>query len=477
MIYDNKFVTAVSNLGTTENGALTFTTSGSNLVDFFFSGAVSEINKTEQLFHKAYNEDKLLALKIAFYLRDVREGQGKRDVIRATLKYLYYNDKNMFNNILPFVPLIGRWKDVFETVSILSDESLSVVYSMIEAGIEDDFHRSLIGKWAPRKGPNAKVLTKLLGVTDREYRKLVVGLSNTVEQKMCAKQWDDIDFSKLPSRAAKIYQKAFMRNAEEKYTKYVDSLVKGDKDVKVNASTLFPSDIVTALRNKRGNTDVLNAQWNALPDYMEASEHQNIFPVIDLSGSMCTNVHGSTTAMEVAIGLGLYVSTHNRGAYKNLWCNFSNTPKIFTLEGKNISDIIENLDYDNWGGSTDLQAVFSLILTRAINNRVPQEDMPSTIVIMSDMEFNSCARGTTNLEAIQEKYRASGYKIPMVVFWNIASRNNNSPATMNEKGVVLVGGYSPIIMKNILEVGFEPTTPIQMVINTIGDKYSYLDNL
>jgi hypothetical protein len=476
MSYQNAFVTAVNNLGRTENGALTYTTTNSALLDFFSRAAVTDINSATDLFRKAFNENPLLAMKISWFLRDVREGQGKRDVLRATINTLIKTDVELLNKTLPYIPLIGRWKDVFEYASKFSDSTLGVLHMMIEAGVADESHRALLGKWLPRKGDNAKSLTKLLGLSPREYRKLAVGLSDTVEQKMCAKDWESIDFSKLPSKAAKIYQKAFMKNATESYTAYVESLKKEDKTVKVNAATLFPSDIITSIRRGDGNADVLNAQWKALPNYMEGCS-MNILPIVDVSGSMDCQAYGNTTAMDVAIALGTYISTRNEGAFKNLWCTFSAKPTIENIKGNTIKEQWVNMKNSAWGYNTNLQAVFNLILGRAQSANVPAEDMPEAILIISDMEFDTASRTSTNFETIKAKYAQVGYRMPKVVFWNANARGNNSPVTKDEENVVLIGGYSPVAMKTILARGFAPVTPWEAMMNTIQDKYMYLDEI
>lgn len=474
----NKFVKAVSSLGTTENGALTYTTSSSGLVDYFFSGAVRNKDSSMELFAKAFKDDKTIAIKLAFYLRDARNGQGKRDVIKGVIEYLNAYEPNTLQKILPYIPLVGRWKDVFEYAYMYNQSTLEVLKTMIIAGMSDDFQKGLVGKWLPRekdsKG-NAKVITKLLELSEREYRKISVALSNTVEQKMCAKEWNSIDFSKLPSRAAKIYQKAFERNAPEAYAEYVASLVEGE--AKVNANTLYPHDLVVGIRRHQGNKDVMNAQWDALPDYMSGTEFKNILPVIDTSSSMNSSAYGNITAMDVSISIGIYLSTRNKGEFKNLWCNFDTKPQLKTITGNTLSEYINSLDYNNWGGNTNIQAVFDLILNRAVSCNVPEEDMPQAIVIVSDMEFDYAVSGRTNFEVIKRKYSNSGYKMPVLVFWNACSRNSNVPVSSNEDGVILIGGYSPVIMKNVLESGFKPVTPFSMMMSTIEGKYEYLNSL
>ena len=77
--------------------------------------------------------------------------------------------------------------------------------------------------------------------------------------------------------------------------------------------------------------------------------------------------------------------------------------------------------------------------------------------MISDMEFDCCAgnAGITNFEHAKAEYERNGYKLPQIVFWNVASRNNQQPVTRNEQGVALVSGCSPhifsMLSKNILD--------------------------
>jgi hypothetical protein len=471
----NKFVESFTNETTTENGAITYKSSLNKIVDLFFSGAVSKEDQVKDMIANALKEDTLLALKVSFYLRDVREGQGKRDVIRALIDVLAKSKPELLTAILPFIPLIGRWKDVFENMNIYNASQLSLIRKMIMVGTEDTAVVGLMCKWMPRKGKNAVILTRLLNISPREYRKFIVGNSNTVEQLMCSKEWDSINFEQVPSVASKIYQKAFMRNSKT-YADYVSSLAKGE--AKVNASVLYPHDIFKSMNDRSGNNDVLDAQWDALPNYMEGSETRNVFPVIDTSGSMTATAYGNTSCMDVAVGLGIYIAQRNEGAFKNLWCNFSTSPRIYQLPEGKLSTAISGIDYDNWGMSTDLNVVFHLVLHTAVSNKIPESDMPKTILILSDMEFDyACGRygSISNFNKIREQYISAGYEMPLVVFWNIQSRNGISPVRFDENGVILVGGYSPVIMKEVLNGDIVGMTPEKFVINAVGDKYNYLN--
>ena len=142
----------------------------------------------------------------------------------------------------------------------------------------------------------------------------------------------------------------------------------------------------------------------------------------------------------------------------------------------NLSQRVKNLDYNNWDSSTNLQAVFDLILQVYINNKESIDNLPKMVLIVSDMEFNSCGR-TRNLDVIKAKYHALGLTPPTLVFWRVDVKSAQQPATFRDDGTVLINGFSPAILKELLAGNIENFTPLSLMLKAIGDKYDYLDNL
>jgi Domain of unknown function (DUF2828) len=306
----------------------------------------------------------------------------------------------------------------------------------------------------------------------------VVGLSNTVEQKMCAQDWTGIVYPHVPSVAAGRYQKAFLKHDPAGYGKYKEKLVTGE--AKINASVAYPYDVIRSLNN--GDKAVANAQWAALPNYLEGSD-ENILPVVDVSGSMSgVSVSGSVTAMDVSISLGLYTSERMGGVFKDQFITFSGSPQMLKLKGTLEQRYIQMARSD-WGMNTDLGAVFKLILAAAVKGKVPQKEMPTKILILSDMEFDACVTtggsgkksgyystggssvSVSAMEFIEKEYADAGYKVPQIVFWNLNGRAGNSPVTYNKVGAALVSGFSPSIVKSVL--GGEEMTPISIMLKTV----------
>ena len=330
----------------------------------------------------------------------------------------------------------------------------------------------LCAKWMPRKGPKANIIRRYLKMSPKQYRKLVVGLTNVVETKMCAKDWENIDYSKLPSLASSRYQKAFMKNDEKRYEEYKDSLLTGKS--KINASSVYPYDIIKSIKHG-GEKVVAQAQWESLPNYMEGID-EKVLPVVDVSGSMETPAgnNGNVTCMDVSTSLGMYISERNEGVFKNAFITFSSEPQLQLLEGS-LADRLDQLERADWGMNTDLQATFKLILDQAVKHNVPVSEMPTKVLILSDMEFDSAISGNwdsvtdwnpTAQEMIKGMYEEAGYEMPGIVYWNIQSRQDNVPTRFDEMGTALVSGFSPSIMKSILSC--QDMTPFNIMMETIG---------
>lgn len=442
----------------TANGMVALNNTGDNLVDLFFKvGASRNMSdeKLSSLFAKAIGDNGQLAVQLALWARDVRGGAGERRAFRVMMQYLEKNHPKVLIRLLPYISEFGRWDDIL----IFEDKEVEAAALNIY-GLALRSGNGLAAKWAPRKGLTAVKLRNVMGLSPKQYRKMIVGLSDTVEQKMCAREWDKIEFGKLPSIAAKQYQKAFMRHAMNACIQYKNALLEG-KD-KINASAIFPHDVLVSL--KKGEILVAEAQWNSLPNYMS---DKKILPVVDVSGSMNVRLRNSNvSAMDVAISLGLYISEKNTGAFNGVYCTFSDNPELVQLKGS-LKDRYNQLNNSNWGMSTNLEAVFNEILKRAKDQNVPQEDMPEIILMVSDMQFNQCVSNSSNsaFEMIRAAYEQAEYKMPTLVFWNIVEYDN-VPVEANKKNVMLISGFNPSILTSILKT--EKITPFNVMLNTIN---------
>lgn len=475
----------------TANGAFAFKSTKSDVLDLFALGGAyrgrSDLDVT-QLFSKAFGENPLFALKTLFYLRDVTQGQGERRFFRVAIKHLALHNKKVLAKNLHLIPHFGRWDDLLPLLDVgLKNEVTLLIAKQLQADIASD-NPSLLGKWMPSENTSspqtkkyAKILRKSLGLDSKEYRKMLSSLrakNNIVETKLSEKNYSDIDYSKLPSKAGLIYRGAFFRNDEVNYKSFLDSLTKGE--VTVNAKTLYPYDIInkafTGFNGKnvssyyyggyKGNIlttediQLLDAQWKSLPDYI-GENSENSIAVVDTSGSM------TGEPINVAISLGIYLAERNKGAFHNHFLSFNTNPSLNKIVGNNIVEKARNLSNTDWGGSTNIESVFNKILKTAINNKVPQDEMVAKVYIISDMQFNQCVHGAnTNIfESLERKFSLAGYKLPNLVFWNVNAFKSNTPFTMNEQGVQLVSGMSPSIFKQLMSN--ISTTPYELMLEVI----------
>lgn len=455
----NTLFEAINASATTDNGCTTNISSLNRNVDFFFLAGASRGKDIKPVFTAALVEDSEVSVRILQWSRDIRGGAGERQTFRDLFGHLIRTDESLAEKLLVKVPEIGRWDDLFIAFGTsLERNSLRLISTALK-----DKQDALCAKWMPRQGAEANKIRAYMKLTPKQYRKLLVGLSMTVETKMCAQEWDNITYSHVPSVAAGRYQAAFLKHDPIGYAKYKEKLVSGEE--KINASAVFPYDVVRSLRN--GDKIVSNQQWKALPNYLEGSD-ENILPVVDVSGSMdSVKVSGSITALDVAISLGLYVSERINGVFKDQFVTFSGQPELLNLKG-DLSQRYDQMERSKWAMNTDIQAVFNLILSAAKKHKVAQSQMPTKLLLLSDMQFDSCTGHSGSVSAmnmIREMYQNAGYKLPQVVFWNLNGRSGNSPVTYNESGTALISGFSPSIVKSVL--GGEEMSPISIMLKTV----------
>ncbi|MBR2024478.1 MAG: DUF2828 family protein, partial [Clostridia bacterium] len=344
---------------------------------------------------------------------------------------------------------------------------------------------SLLGKWMPSINAsksetvlNAKKLAKFLGMNGAEYRKTLSSLRayiKILENNLRLKDYT-FDYSKQPSNAMYKYRKAFMRNDGERYADYLDSVSRGEK--KMNTGNLYPYELVAPYLNRYYIRNLskeeklsVNTTWNSLPNY---GGEENILAVIDGSGSMYSNWWDGPSPASVALSLGLYFAERNKGAFANHFITFSERPRLIELKGETFLDKLQYAMTFDEIANTDIEAVFKLILNTAVKNSLPQEELPSKIVIISDMEFDHCAENAdmTNFQNAKTMFEENGYKLPELVFWNVNSRNEQQPVTKNEQGVALVSGCTPRLFSMIAGGITDPYTFMLEVLNNV--RYSVI---
>ena len=448
-----------ANRACTENGALSHATTYSDCLDLFATiGALRSAGDQEIIrrFQGAYAENPDLAMKTLFFARDVRGGLGERRVFRVILKWLAAFAPASLRKNLPYIAEYGRWDDL---LTLMGTDCEKDALELIKIQLEKDWTAmdvgdevSLLAKWLPSVNASnentvrmAKRIARFLGLNDAAYRKALVqlrGRIRIIENNLREKDYS-FDYAKQPSRALYKYRKAFLRNDGDRYGDFMRKVSKGEANLHVG--TLTPYDIIAPFFAGKVEEDerrAIDATWNAQEDF---SGSENALVVIDGSGSMYMPLQPRPAA--VALSLGIYFAERNTGAFRNHFITFSETPQLVEIKGETILDKVRYCHGFNEVANTNLQKVFELILRAAVKNKVPQDEMPSTLYIISDMEFDRCTRGAdlTNFAYAKKIFAEAGYQLPRVVFWNVASRTQQQPVTMNEQGVALVSGCSPRI--------------------------------
>ena len=443
----------------TENGALAHATTYCDCLDLFATiGALRSSSEQEILnrFVRAFTEDPDLAMKTLFFARDIRGGLGERKVFRVCLQWLAQNAPSSARKNIPHIAEYGRWDDLLSLMGTPCEmDALLAIRQQLDADLNamdmgDDV--SLLAKWLPSVNASnadtvrmAKRIARFLGMDDATYRKILVRLRariRIIENNLREKDYS-FDYAKQPSKAMYKYRKAFLRNDGDRYGDFMSKVSKGE--AKLNVGTLTPYDIIAPFfEGKVGGAErkAIDVTWNSQTDFAGS---ENALVVIDGSGSMYSPLQPRPAA--VALSLGIYFAERNTGAFKNHFITFSEKPQLVEIKGKDIWEKVNYCHKYNEVANTNIQKVFELILRAAVKNKVPQSEMPATLYIISDMEFDYCTKGAdlTNFEYAKKIFAEAGYQLPRVVFWNVASRTKQQPVTMNEQGVALVSGCSPRI--------------------------------
>lgn len=473
----NKFMNGLTNANNftyTENGALAKKSTGSALYDLFAMGAAMRKRSDADvilMFRNAFDENPTYALKCLFYIRDIIDGQGERRFFRLCIRDLATYDTEAMRRNLEFVPMFGRWDDLYEFVGTpLEKEMFNFMKKQLALDVQTKTP-SLLGKWLKSINTSSESSRKLgnktriaFGMTHRQYRKTLSVLReriNVLERLMSARKWDEIEFDKIPSVAGMRYRNAFARHDVEraKAAMEMDSIqtyadFAKDTTKKVNAKALYPYECIdAAVKNFQSyNPDethraMINKYWDNLTDYFNGAT-LNALAVVDTSASM------RGTPINVAISLGLYCAEKAKGPFAGHYVSFSSRPQLIKTEGIDFVDKVQRIWRTNLCENTNIEATFKMLLDTAIKNRCSQEDLPENIIIISDQEFDS-ARGYTRgdnktlMENIERTWKAAGYKFPRIIFWNVDARQNNIPMTSKD-GISFISGFSPSIFQQVM---------------------------
>lgn len=484
----NQFVNTIgSHDAQTWNGAVTHSTSGSYILDYFskcgtYAGrSQDEVNGDME---KMFAEDEVLALKVLSYMRmvtrqvkidgenpteKVQKGQGRKDEFIKALNWMREYRSDLYDKYVVFVPELGSWKDMWYDngdVSHYAPEDITfnmISYYLMEA--DGNMNADLIAKYLPQYRTNrktdrqvrrnewAKNLATYLELPSdkwmRPYKKLKSNPSYTAhsfQRVMSAKDWDNLDFNKIPGKA--LYkmlngsfiekhglQDRFQNWLEKKesvpFTGYVYELAKFAKG-SFSQRALADKQFQTLL-NKAGKLS------------------GNILCALDTSYSMSCQVAPNLTAIDVCLSLGIFFSKMNTGEFADHVVMFDSKSSWLKLAGTFSQRMRQIMGTATAWGSTNFQSVVDLIVDkRRRNPHIPVEDYPETILVVSDMQFNPSGRDT-NYETAVRKFESVGLPVPNMVWWFVNPYAKDVPVRMNDKGNTLISGFDPSVLSVILD--------------------------
>lgn len=480
------FLKKEANTTYTEKGAVTYRSTLSDCLDLFATiGALRNAEEADIVsrFIKAYAEDADTAMKTLFFARDIRGGLGERRVFKTILTYLAVNEPESVRRNIVYIAEYGRFDDLLALIDTPCEaDMMAYIKEQLDRdlqALESGENVSLLAKWLPSVNAsnadtvkNAKKIAKAMGMSDAQYRKTLTALRaqiKIIENNLREKDYS-FDYEKQPSRALYKYRAAFLKNDTDRYNDFLD---KADADHSVmHTGELTPYDVVASVLSKGGSVNgiteaerhSMDVTWRSLEDYAGS---ENALAVVDGSGSMYWSYTKYLPAA-VAQSLGIYFAEHNKGAFRNHFITFSTNPKLVEIKGRDIVEKVKYCMSYNECANTDIAKTFELVLKTAVKNGVKQEDMPEKLYFISDMEFDSCTGNAsmTNFEHAKAEYERHGYKLPQIVFWNVASRNVQQPVTKNEQGVALVSGCSPQLFSMLSKDTLDPYTFMMEVLHS-----------
>lgn len=480
-----------TNLTLTENGAVTHKSTMNAVYDLFALGSAyrqRSDNDVLTLFSAAFEEDRDLALKCLFYIRDIRGGQGERRFFRLCFHWLAVRYPEIARKNLEYLSEYGRYDDMWYSTfgTPLEKDTLKFIKDLLTLDISCKAP-SLLAKWLPSENASssttkhyARMIKNYLGMTSKQYRKTLSYLRekiNIVERLMSLGEWDKIEFDKIPSKAGIKYKNAFARRdmIAKKYETFAKS-----ENTKVNAKTLYPYEVVEKAERcwsySMDNVDrlMVNKYWANLADYFNGKTFNGMV-MADTSSSMTWG--SSPRPIDIAVSLALYCADKAQGPFHGNFITFESNPHFMETKGHDFVDKVRNIYRAPWGGSTDVEVAFDLMLNTAIRHKCSSDEIPENLIIVSDMEFNSCVTssryGTSNatlMERIAAKWSAAGYTMPKLIFWNVNARNDNIPMKAKD-GITFVSGASPVIFEMIMS----GKTSIDLMLDKLlSDRYAVI---
>lgn len=460
----------VNNTVTNTKGGEYYLTSYNDNLDLFTRTSRYNPEETNlNIFKKALKEDKITALANLLYILDIREGKGERKIFKTLFKYLSENDKESALMILPYISKIGRFDYILVGIdTLIDDEVVALIKETINHDLESE-EVTLLAKWLPshrthnKNNKLASILMKKLGMNEKEYRKTLSLLRdkiNILEKNLTNKTYEEISFEKVPTKAMLKHTKAFTNHMNKEFEEYKAKVKSGN--AKINTTGLYTYEIIKKIFNGENDTELIDIMWNNQKDVL-AGNKTNVLVMADTSGSMTSY---NALPYATSVGLALYTAERNYGYFHNYFLTFSSSPILQKVTGDNIQEKYYNIK--QIVEETNIDKAFELLLTTAVDNKIKQKEMPSHIIIISDMEFDRgvYSKEGTNFKGWKKTFEEAGYTLPKIIFWNVAGAINGLPVTAYDKDVCMVSGFFTNILDNLLTL--ENYTPIDIMLEKLS---------
>ena len=446
----------------------------------------------EELAAKAYDEDALLAVKLFFQTGDVRGGKGESAIFDACLSFLAKERPALLKELLPLIPLYARWDALLPFTADENVEIAGEAAAIVAGQLHDDVASlqalqkgerakvSSLAKYLPtvpvKKAEDKNVLTALLkasNLSEREYVSALSELTAYLNEKQSSKR-ESAKLEAYATRQLLPYTAFLYKTISAKFHAYVTSLQ--DKTLEPSAKDVSPIEICHAyeIGDWRG-IFTPNADYEALWAMLPKEETRKTLVVRDGSMSMtrllCDSSHA--TMLEAADALTIYFSERLTGSFKNKFITFSVKPRLVSLTtAEALSDRLGLIESHEECNNMDFTAVLDLILDAAVSEILKQEDLPSYILFLTDMDFD-VARGSgwdmegtdvagnrkALFESIQNKWKIAGYQMPKIVFWNLNGKADGATPG-SENGILYINGYRPEMLEEVLSEGYEKAKSI-----------------
>lgn len=487
---NNAFLSAVSQHDTyTENGAVSHSTTGDALLDYFSKAGTFRNRQLEDVYadmSRIWAESPQIALQILFYLRmvtrtsqgffaseSVQKGQGARDEFRKAISWVAKYQPEVFNKNMWLIPVTGCWKDLWhaDLIDVIDQDQL---FDLIERGIADEYNKALVAKYLPkirskrntkndrhrRMNTFARNLCVRLGWSEKQYRQFKSsGESHGFQRAMSGGMWDQLDFSRIPGKALFTLVNHKGRDGwttlqrhglEERYITWL----------KKQPTAKFTGYVYELFRVAQGHNltlaekTTLDKQFDGLLDLGRKDDggiKGNVWCALDTSASMTwEQVAPNVQPYHICLGLGIYFSSLNKGAFKDHVIAFSHTSEVKKLSGT-FTDKVQQARQLWAGGNTNFQSVIDeIVRIRRERPEIPVEDFPTTLLVVSDMQFDATGDRDTNYERAMQKLRNVGLPEMQVIWWWVTGRGKDFPSLSDDPGVVMIGGFDGAVVTNIL---------------------------